>query len=325
MPVETMPVWLDNTLKIIAAFSGLGGVAAAFALLYNMIRGKLDRKERQEKDKRDRVLQQKKEEHDRALKQDAIFADRLRQAIEHLGSNSVVIQKASIYEFERLAVDSKKDRESIKQILFKYFDMATANSQKDEVVNPPLFRSVALEAAAALSRLYDKLGDRIDLEGYTNNGDFRGLQLRGAFLIDANFSGANLEGADFRKAILFGANFSGANLQGADFCGALPIGANFSVANLQGADFRKAELFGANLSFANFSVASLIGGTKLPYADFFMRNLQGADLREAGLKGANLQEANLEEAMIDETTIIDESTKFSPGVREKYFPWYEEK
>jgi len=81
--------------------------------------------------------------------------------------------------------------------------------------------------------------------------------LRSAFLLDVNLSGADL---------------SLANLSGADL----------SLANLSGADLSYADLSGAELSDANLSRADLTNA-----------NLSGADLTNANLSGADLREARL--------------------------------
>ncbi|MGH7512052.1 MAG: pentapeptide repeat-containing protein [Gemmatimonadales bacterium] len=78
---------------------------------------------------------------------------------------------------------------------------------------------------------------------------------RGADLIGANLTGADLRGADLRGAYLIGADLSGADLRGAD---------------LIGADFRAAELGGADLTESIFltqpqlNAANGDANTKLP-------------------------------------------------------------
>ncbi len=87
-----------------------------------------------------------------------------------------------------------------------------------------------------------------------------GINLRGADLIQSNFSGtdfieADLTDALFQQSVLSGADFSGAILIGADlhdvdlsnakFGGADLSGANLMNANVSGADFSNADLSGA--------------------------------------------------------------------------------
>jgi hypothetical protein len=96
--------------------------------------------------------------------------------------------------------------------------------------------------------------------------------LSGAYLYEANLSGADLIGADLRGAYLYEAYLSGADLSGADLRGAYLIGAD-----LRGAYLSRANLSGANLREAN------LRGAYLYEADLSGANLIGADLIEANL------------------------------------------
>ena len=82
--------------------------------------------------------------------------------------------------------------------------------------------------------------------------NFAGLNLRGAYFVEAN-----LEQADFSGAALNGSNCSYANFQSANLRGADLRGANFQSADLQYADLRGADLRGADLRDANTSSAIL--------------------------------------------------------------------
>ncbi|MEH1874156.1 pentapeptide repeat-containing protein [Nostoc sp.] len=122
--------------------------------------------------------------------------------------------------------------------------------------------------------------------------DFRGADLGQAYLGDANltgvnFSDANLSGANLGDANLSGANLSGANLSGADLSSTNLSGANLSCANLSRADLNRADLSSADLSRADLSRADL------NRADLSSSNFSHADLSNAILFGANLSEANL--------------------------------
>jgi PAS domain S-box-containing protein len=92
-----------------------------------------------------------------------------------------------------------------------------------------------------------------------------------------NFAGLNLRGAYFVEA----------NLKQADFSGAALNGSNCSHANFQSANLRGADLRGANFQFAD-----------LQYADLRGADLRGADLRDANTKSAILDESNLLGALI---------------------------
>jgi uncharacterized protein YjbI with pentapeptide repeats len=77
-----------------------------------------------------------------------------------------------------------------------------------------------------------------------------GIDLTGADLSKANFSGQTLSNMRFAGADLTQANFTNANLSGADL-----RGGNFSQANFENANFANANLYGANLAGANFKGA----------------------------------------------------------------------
>jgi uncharacterized protein YjbI with pentapeptide repeats len=118
--------------------------------------------------------------------------------------------------------------------------------------NAVLFECVLPEQVAAQSHAL-QVGFAVT-EAVKIDANLSGAYLRGAYLIDANLSGANLIGANLRGAYLIDANLSGANLIGANLSGAYLSGANLRDANLSGAN-----LIGANLSGAYLSGANLIG------------------------------------------------------------------
>ncbi len=97
--------------------------------------------------------------------------------------------------------------------------------------------------------------------------DLSGQDLRHRYFFEGDFSGVNFKGADLRRACLIGADLRGANLQGADLTGAY-----LGDANLYGADLSYANLTEANLDRANLRRAELLG-----------TQIVGADLRTAQL------------------------------------------
>ncbi|MBR8834238.1 MAG: pentapeptide repeat-containing protein [Stigonema ocellatum SAG 48.90 = DSM 106950] len=139
---------------------------------------------------------------------------------------------------------------------------------------------------------------------FLKGGNFRGAYLADANLTGANFSGANLNGANLGDANLTGANFSGANLNGANLGDANLTGANFSGANLKGADLSSTNLSGVNLTNGNLSGANL-GDADLNSADLGSANLKGANLTSANLKDATLCSANLSDAIFFGANLSD--------------------
>lgn len=75
-----------------------------------------------------------------------------------------------------------------------------------------------------------------------------GLDLSGASLRNANFSGTDLRGASFENADLADANFSGAILEDANFSNANLINSKFVGTQVYGADFRNSNMTGMEMS-----------------------------------------------------------------------------
>ena len=171
-----------------------------------------------------------------------------------------------------------------------------SKSTDDKVSNQKVFAIAKARTLAALNELNGKrqmqliqfLSESCELVNFIFPG--RSLDLKGAFLLDAN-----LEGADLQYAHLEGADLRGAHLEGAHLSDANFKGAYLSGANLEGADLRGAHLEGAYLSGAGLEGADLIKA-HLESAQLSGAHLKGADLREAHLEGAFLLEANLEGA-----------------------------
>jgi uncharacterized protein YjbI with pentapeptide repeats len=137
--------------------------------------------------------------------------------------------------------------------------------------------------------------------------DLSNADLSGAYLLEANLSGADLREANLMGAYLMGANLSRANLNQAKLAQADLMVADLSDAHLYAANLGLANLKGANLSGAylfltNLSFAYLIGAN-LSSANLNNADLSGADLSGADLSGANLSEAHLREVTFRETDL----------------------
>jgi hypothetical protein len=102
--------------------------------------------------------------------------------------------------------------------------------------------------------------------------------LRGAYLPNAELSGAFLPGADLYISKLGGADLSGALLISANLGGSILSDADLEGANLRYADLDHTDLEGADLRDADLSHASLVG----------------ADLRGADLEGASVTREQLD-------------------------------
>ena len=77
------------------------------------------------------------------------------------------------------------------------------------------------------------------------------IDLSHGYFFEGNFQGVDLRGANLQRACLVGANFQNADLTGADLTGAYLGDANFYGANLAHANFTKAALERAAMRQAN--------------------------------------------------------------------------
>jgi uncharacterized protein YjbI with pentapeptide repeats len=128
------------------------------------------------------------------------------------------------------------------------------------------------------------------------------VELAGADLTRAKLIGGGNVRANLREAYLLGADLSGAKLIQTELSGADLTGANLRGSYLSRADLNEAYLHGADLSGANLSGTHLMGanleGAKLIGTDLSGANLSEADLNEASLSGADLSGADLSGASL---------------------------
>ncbi len=139
------------------------------------------------------------------------------------------------------------------------------------------------------------------------------VDLRGADLTGANLRGADLHQADLREATLAGADLRGADLRQARLEQASLHGAKidgdtrlddrwrlvWQIVN-QGAEKRNLQEQAVNLSQAN------LRGARLRESNLANGSLSQADLRGADLTGADLANVSLRQAIIDDTTKLDD-------------------
>ena len=131
--------------------------------------------------------------------------------------------------------------------------------------------------------------------------------IRDGWCQDADLAGANLRDANLRHAYLRYANLGGADLRVANLWEADLRDANLGYADLRDANLRGADLRGANLGYA------YLRGANLGYAYLRGANLGGANLRGANLGGANLRGANLRDAFANKFTRWPDG--FDPAAR----------
>jgi uncharacterized protein YjbI with pentapeptide repeats len=231
------------------------------------------------------------------VNQEGQITERFNKAIDHLGSDKLDLRLGGIYALERIARNSKDDRDTIAEILTAFvrqrspWPPSQRGQYRDDfpIHEQPGLRTRAADIQAALTVL--------GRGGFTRQGalrlDLAGVDLRKAVLYDAHLEGANLG-----RAHLEGANLGNARLEGAFLARAHLEGAYLHDVHLKDADLTRADLKGANLHGADLEGANL-RHAELKSATFVNADLKGANLRNADLKGANLRGAGLEGVDLD--------------------------
>ena len=193
-------------------------------------------------------------------------------------------------------------------------DNMIAKAEKFYAANKPLASTeverAKISQADAMKQINSKTCDLSNKDaGYL---EFDKLDLRhckmvntsffGAYLREANLSGANMQNSYLNLARIEGANFSKANLTGATIFQAIFDKANFEGANLTNArmigTLGAVNMSGANISKGRFGLDignqpmgamrfDAIGG------NFANANFEGADINRSNFRFANLRGANL--------------------------------
>ena len=205
--------------------------------------------------------------------------DRLKNAIEHLGSSSDSLRLGGIYELFHLAEDTIEWRQTILDILCAHIRRTTSEKEYQDKYQ----REPSEEIQSLLTLLF--------VQGQTV---FRGYQ--------TNLVGAWLNGSNLRSAQLQCANLNDAHLQGSHLEDAQLQGATLNSAKLQFAWLSNASLRGANVCNASLQLAHL-DGAQLQGAFLIGANFQAANLAEAKLQGSILKHAMLQSAFLTNTNL----------------------
>lgn len=225
------------------------------------------------------------------------ITDRYTRAIDQLGNDKLAVRLGGIYALERLAKDSKKDQETVMEVLTAFIrenssltkseknnldESSDENSDKptdkeEEKIPEKTTPNTDVQAIlTVIGRRKWEVAGRIDLSGVDlSRADLRGADLREADLSRATLYGVNLRGADLSMSTLSGAYLFGADLSKGSLTEATLMGATLSKADLTKADLSGTKLIIATLHGANLSRATLSGAT-LSGADMFEANLSGA-------------------------------------------------
>lgn len=207
--------------------------------------------------------------------------ERMKSAIEHLGSTSSSVRLGGAYELFYLADDVPKLRQSILDILCAHIRELTGQSTYREAF--ALCPSEEVQSILTLLFVQESLifrGCGINLRrsylrgaelsgAYLQRGDLAGIQLHRATLSEAQLQDANLYDARLQGAYLVRAELSGAFL-----CGAQLQRANLGRARMRGANLSDAKLQFANLALVQFQ-GSLIGNSQMQEAHLHKAQFQG--------------------------------------------------
>ena len=212
--------------------------------------------------------------------------ERLKNAIEHLGSAFDSVRLGGAYELFHLAEDTPSWRQTILDILCAHIRQTTSQAKyRDRHKSHPSEEMQTL-LTLLFVREHDVFEDRtINLKGsWLCGADLWEARLDLADLTATNLLNATLPGACLKWALLSDAQLRGAylvdaRLYGASLYNAQLQGANLGSALLLGADLFDAQLHGANLAKVQMQGA-ILGGAQL----------QGAHLSQTDLRGVRSEE-----------------------------------
>ncbi|MDE0104624.1 MAG: pentapeptide repeat-containing protein [Bryobacterales bacterium] len=225
--------------------------------------------------------------------------ERLKNAIEHLGSDSESLRLGGAYELFHLAEDTPSLRQTVLDILCAHVRRMTREDwYMDRNKSKPSAEIESLLTQVFVNHYNVFVGLRINL----SESWLAGADLQRARLAGADLWLANLDKALLAEARLEGANLSGAYLRGARLSHACMREAVLESVHLQEAQLDHAELQGAivwggHLARANIRSASLQG------ADLISAEMYGADLRGASLEGARVSWASIQGAMLNDANL----------------------
>jgi hypothetical protein len=243
---------------------------------------------------------------------DGHLTERFTRAIEHLGSDQLVVRLGAIYTLEQIAWPPARDhspvsignRWPIMEILNAY---VRAHTPWPPTASEPA-TGLLPKPAPDIQAILTVLGRRSKPYGsplaYLGMGgqppDLRSTDLRGADLTDARFEEALLQEAHLEHANLLAAHLEKAELTQAHLEGADLSSAYLQEAHLFGAYLNQAKLSETHFEGAHLQVAHLeeqfFFKTHLEGANLFGAYLQRATFRGTHLKGASLFGTHLEGA-----------------------------
>jgi hypothetical protein len=248
------------------------------------------------------------------LTREGHITERYAKAIEQLGNPNADVRIGGIYALERIARDSKTDRETIIEVLTTFVREHTRSGYKT-----PADTKAEADVQAAIT----VIARRPNTNTKTSRLDFYHSGLNGVDFRSGNFKHAmfyysRLDNALFSYANLEEAGLSFCRAQGAAFTGSIARGANFVNAKyvngwFLAADFTDADFYGCDLSGSDFGRRyAEEGDPPLPPAVVANARFTRAKLTKTNLRGVNLTTVRgltpeqLEEAITNDDTRMPE-------------------
>ena len=177
-------------------------------------------------------------------------AERFKNAIEHLGHESVSVRLGGIYALHHIANENASYRERVFDILCAHIRETTTS--KNYAPGPPIIqgsvKSPSIEIESILHLLFISDGGKDIYKGWFAHLPL--VNLEGAMLGAANLKGANLHFSNLQHAFLKKAQLARTVLFGATINHAVMQGANMRFAHLGNAKLRDIDFAGADFSGA---------------------------------------------------------------------------
>ena len=223
--------------------------------------------------------------------------ERLRSAIDHLGSQNISVRLGARYEVFNLAEDTIELPKVVLDILCAYIRGTTKGQNYRQTYQQAPSNEIQDQIHLLFIENYDVFdGLRVNLEGsWLNGANLHQARLTKANLQNALMQGTVLARAQMQGAMLLGAHLDDAIVENTKLHGSLLIGATFAGANVMNTELQGSLLSGTDFEKASVSGLHLEGISAPPRNqmeqgisfDFFQLIRQSID-QESGLSGIKL-------------------------------------
>ena len=240
----------------------------------------------------------KKQEEQIDLQRKQRTDDSFTTAVNLLGSSETSARTGAIYSLYHLAIEDKKYRKEVSQILCSHIRSKTNEPDyKEEHKDRP---SNEIQTTIDLLLKNQDGNKGLYCQDFAKEENFPQANFKYAHLVNANFYEAHCQGANFSNAQCQGAIFNLAKCQGANFNKAQCQGAGFFKAQCQEADFNEARCQGADFILAQCQGADFLNA-QCQGAYFPNAQCQGAKFIRAQFQGAYFSDAQCQGANFDKT------------------------